>query len=215
MKKKFKFDTYNDGVIEFGEYIEAYGVDGNALDNKEFIKEGKLCFSYQFIREQDKLKFDNTGVQISIKIKTRYLKTVNTSKVIRLNENLYSIVKLDPDNKNENMYIYLTELVDDMDKHISILKRKDNGVLKDDMFELYKTVWGKICSSDSEKEKGIGEKLDSIQIKVVTIRYIEELTFKNATNDLLIEYEKNKYNIVKIINVKEESKLLEINMEMI
>lgn len=215
MKKKLKFDTYNDGVIEFGEYIEAYGVDGNALDNKKFIKVGKLCFSYQSIREQDKLKFDNTGVQISIKIKTRYLKTVNSSNVIRLNENLYSVVKLDPDNKKENMYLYLTELVDDMDKHISILKRNNNGALEDDTFELYKTVWCKISSSDSKKEKDIGEKLDSIQIKVATIRYIEELTLKNATNDFLIVYEKNKYNIVKIINIKEENKLLEINMEMV
>ncbi|HEK4806822.1 TPA: head-tail adaptor protein, partial [Clostridioides difficile] len=33
--KKIKFNNFNDGIVEFGEYKESYDIEGNALDEKE------------------------------------------------------------------------------------------------------------------------------------------------------------------------------------
>lgn len=83
--KKIKFDNFNDGIIEFGEYKESYDIEGNALDEKEFIVNSKLFYSNEYIREQDRLKFDNTGLKVSIKLKVPYMKLIKTSDVIKLN----------------------------------------------------------------------------------------------------------------------------------
>ena len=67
---KRKINQYNDGVLKFGRYVEKYDNNEILLDEKEFIQEGKLFFSYKTIREQDRLKFDDTGYKIELKINT-------------------------------------------------------------------------------------------------------------------------------------------------
>ncbi|HBF4502405.1 TPA: head-tail adaptor protein, partial [Clostridioides difficile] len=129
--KKIKFDNFNDGIIEFGEYKESYDIEGNALDEKEFIVNSKLFYSNEYIREQDRLKFDNTGLKVSIKLKVPYMKLIKTSDVIKLNNEFYSIVKLDISNDKTSIYLYLSELVDVLDKHISIFIKERKNVLED------------------------------------------------------------------------------------
>lgn len=216
--KKLKFDTYNDGFIEYGDYIENYGQDGNALEEREFITKGKLFFSYQSIREQDKLKYDNTGFKVSIKLKTRYINTLKSSDVIRLDNSLYSIAYVEPDNKKQNLYIYLTELVNELDKHISIYMKKKNGALEDDTWELYKTVWSKVYSLGykSEKESVEANKLTPGIYKNIVIRYLEVLDLAlntKATIDYKIEYKNKFYDILQIVNVDEMDELLDISIK--
>ncbi|MCI2360408.1 head-tail adaptor protein, partial [Clostridioides difficile] len=136
--KKIKFDNFNDGIIEFGEYKESYDIEGNALDEKKFIVNGKLFYSNEYIREQDRLKFDNTGLKVSIKLKVPYMKLIKTSDVIKLNNEFYSIVKLDISNDKTSIYLYLSELVDVLDKHISIFIKERKNVLEDVEMKFYK-----------------------------------------------------------------------------
>ncbi|HGL6931327.1 TPA: head-tail adaptor protein, partial [Clostridioides difficile] len=144
--KKIKFDNFNDGIIEFGEYKESYDIEGNALDEKKFIVNGKLFYSNEYIREQDRLKFDNTGLKVSIKLKVPYMKLIKTSDVIKLNNEFYSIVKLDISNDKTSIYLYLSELVDVLDKHISIFIKERKNVLEDVEMKFYKKVWA--CVED-------------------------------------------------------------------
>ncbi|HFL3113289.1 TPA: head-tail adaptor protein, partial [Clostridioides difficile] len=144
--KKIKFDNFNDGIIEFGEYKESYDIEGNALDEKEFIVNSKLFYSNEYIREQDRLKFDNTGLKVSIKLKVPYMKLIKTSDVIKLNNEFYSIVKLDISNDKTSIYLYLSELVDVLDKHISIFIKERKNVLEDVEMKFYKKVWA--CVED-------------------------------------------------------------------
>lgn len=216
--KKVKFDTYNDGLFEYGDYIESYDNLGNACKEKEFIPNGKLFFSYEKIREQDKLKYDHTGLRVSIKLKTRYISNINTSNVIKLDGNLYSIAYIDPDNKRQNLYIYLTELINELDKHLFIYSKKVNGPMEDDTWELYKIVWSKIISSSykSEKETVEANKLTPGIYKTATIRYLDILDLSingSASIDFKVKYKDQFYNILQIVNVDELDEILELSLK--
>lgn len=215
--KKIKFNTYNDGLIEFGNYVESYGEDGNALENKEFIFCGKLYFSYQSIREQDRLKFDNTGKKITAKVKTPYINNISSSNVIKLNNELYSIRYIDPDIKKQNLYIYLTELENELNKHIEIFKQYRTSALANKALEKFKVVWSKVEEvSDNSSVKNTSQRVK--HKKKVTIRYLKDLDINintKATLDFQIKYKDNYYNIDQILNLNDDDELLEITLERI
>lgn len=216
--KKIKFDTHNDGIFEFGDYIETYDQDGNALEEKEFIGENKLWFSYKSIREEDRLRYDTTKSKISMKIKTRYLKLLNPSHTIKLDNKYYSVLYIDPDNKKENMYIYLTDLLNDLDKHVSIYVKKANGALEDGTWIFVKKVWARVTSYSykSEKESVEANKLTPNINKNIVIRYLDYMDLAlndKATLNYKIKYENKFYNILQIINVDEANELLELSVK--
>lgn len=216
LKRKKNFDSFNDGIIEFGDYIESYDENNNACEEKELSIKGKLLFSYKTIREQDRLKYDDTGVKVSIKIKTYYLPNLKSSNTIRLNNILYSIAHIDPDNSKEKMYIYLTELKNDMNKHISIYTKIDNNnPLTDDRWEQFRTVWGDIEAINTVKtlEDTNNGKVENKLKKKFIIRYLKELdaTFnKQVTVQYKIKYKNYYYNIVGTNNVEEKNEILEL-----
>lgn len=216
LKRKKNFDSFNDGIIEFGDYIESYDENNNACKEKEFSVKGRLLFSYKTIREQDRLKYDDTGLKVAIKIKTYYLPNLKSSNTIRLNNTLYSIAHIDSDNSKEKMYIYLTELKNDMNKHISIYNKiDDNNPLTDDIWELFRTVWGDIEAINTIKtlEDTNNGKVENKLKKKFIIRYLKELdaTFnKQVTIQYKIKYKNYYYNIVGTNNVEEKDEILEL-----
>ena len=216
LKRKKSFDSFNDGIIEFGDYIESYDENNNACEEKEFSVKGRLLFSYKTIREQDRLKYDDTGVKVAIKIKTYYLPNLKSSNTIRLNNTLYSIAHIDPDNSKEKMYIYLTELKNDMSKHISIYtKIDDNNPLTDDKWDLFRTVWGDIEAINTVKtlEDTNNGKVENKLKKKFIIRYLKELDAtlnKQVTVQYKIKYKNYYYNIVGTNNVEEKDEILEL-----
>lgn len=213
--KKIKFNTYNDGIFEFGEYNESYNSEGNATEEKEFIIKGKLFFSYQSIREQDKLKFDNTGEKITMKIKVPYMTSITSSHIIKLNGELFSVIYIEPDIKKQNLYIYLTDLENDLDKHIEILKEFRKSALENKILDRFKVVWAKVEDiREGSAVKDISQRIK--HKKIVTIRYLNELDVnlnKKATVDFKLKYKKIIYNIDQIINVNDSNELLEITIE--
>lgn len=216
LKVKKKFDSFNDGIIEFGDYIESYDENNNACEEKEFSVKGRLLFSYKTIREQDRLKYDDTGIKVAIKIKTYYISNLNSSNTIRLNNILYSIAHIEPDNFKEKMYIYLTELKNDMNKHISIYRKVSNkNPLTDDKWELFRTVWGDIEAINTVKtlEDINNGKVENKLKKKFIIRYLKELDAtinKQATIQYKIKYKNYYYNIVGTNNLEEKEKILEL-----
>lgn len=216
LKRKKNFDSFNDGIIEFGDYIESYDSDNNACEEKEFSVRGRLHFSYKTIREQDRFNYDNTGLKVKIKLKTYFVPYLSTSNTIRLNNVLYSIGHIDPDINKEKMYIYLTELKNDMNKHISIYaKISDNNPLTDDRWELFRTVWGDIETINTVKtlEDTNNGKVENKLKKKFIIRYLNELDAtlnKQVSIQYKIKYKNYYYNIVGTNNVEEKEEILEL-----
>lgn len=212
---KVKFNTYNDGVLFFGKYIESYDINGNATDEKEFIDKGKLFFSYQSIREEDKLKFQDTGKKISMKIKTPYMIAITSSDTVKLDNELYSILHIDKDSKRQSLFIYLTELENELDKHVEILKEYRKSALDNKVIEPVKTVWGKVIDvKDNTNIKDISQRVK--HKKVITIRYLGILDIninKKVTVDYKIKYKEIIYNINSIINTNDDDELLELTIE--
>ena len=119
---KRKINQYNDGVLKFGRYVEKYDNNEILLDEKEFIQEGKLFFSYKTIREQDRLKFDDTGYKIELKINTPYMNKIKSDHIVLIDDNVYSIKYIEPDFTKKNLYMFLSNYEDEMDTYISIYK---------------------------------------------------------------------------------------------
>lgn len=217
--KKLKVDNYNDGVFYFGIHEESYDASGNALEEKEFIVQDKLFFSYSSIREQDRLKYDNTGTSLKMKLKVRFNTIINSNYVIKLNNEFYCIETMDRDVQGKNLYLYLTELKSNMDKHISIYKKTKKDILQDEEWTLFRTVWGDIKTITSVTNKEVienGNLKNKLQ-KLFVIRYLEELDIdfnKKATTDYKIKYKAAYYNIAQINNVEEQDKLFEIKGDM-
>ncbi len=108
--QQIKFDSFNDGIIHFGDYIERYDENGDATV-KEFVQSGRLYFALSSIREQDSLKYDSSK-KVTMKIKTPYLPFINVNHVIRCNNEYYSITHIDPGVNHHNLFLYLSSYVE-------------------------------------------------------------------------------------------------------
>lgn len=202
--KKIKFQNYNDGLLLMGNYIDTYDTNGNAMEEKEFIKKGKLFFSLTSIREQDRYNYDTDKIKITLKLKVKYNPVLKSNYIIKIDNKLYKILHLDRDSKKENLYVYLSDYKDNMSKHIDILIReKAASVLEDDKFILFKKVWGNTESSN-EKER------------VFTIRYLKALDIGvNSLKSYRISFNNKIYKINSIINKNADNLLLEIKGELL
>lgn len=201
---KNKFQNYNDGILLFGNYIDTYDTNGNAMEEKEFNKKGKLFFSLTSIREQDRYNYDTDKIKITLKLKVKYNPVLKSNYIIKIDNKLYKILHLDRDFKKENLYVYLSDYKDNMSKHIDILIReKAASVLEDDKFILFKKVWGNTESSN-EKER------------VFTIRYLNTLDIgTNSLKSYRIGFNNKIYKINSIINKNADNLLLEIKGELL
>lgn len=201
---KNKFQNYSDGILLFGNYIDTYDTNGNAMEEKEFIKKGKLFFSLTSIREQDRYNYDTDKIKITLKLKVKYNPVLKSNYIIKIDNKLYKILHLDRDSKKENLYVYLSDYKDNMSKHIDILIReKAASVLEDDKFILFKKVWGNTESSN-EKER------------VFTIRYLNILDIgTNSLKSYRIGFNNKIYKINSIINKNADNLLLEIKGELL
>ena len=201
---KNKFQNYNDGILLFGNYIDTYDTNGNAMEEKEFIRKGKLFFSLTSIREQDRYNYDTDKIKITLKLKVKYNPVLKSNYIIKIDNKLYKILHLDRDFKKENLYVYFSDYKDNMSKHIDILIReKSASVLEDDKFILFKKVWGNTESSN-EKER------------VFTIRYLNTLDIgTNSLKSYRIGFNNKIYKINSIINKNADNLLLEIKGELL
>lgn len=215
---KRKISQYNDGVLKFGKYSEKYNQDGNLLNEKEFIQEGKLFFSYKSIREQDRLKFDDTGYKIELKINTPYMNSIKSDHVVLIENNTYSIKYIEPDYNKRNLYIFLSNYEDEMDTYISIYTVNRVSPIANPTLNIFKNAWCKVENllDKSTREKSSNDVSKIIVQKKITLKYIEELD-SSISKDILSKYKIDingvKYKIISSLNVENEKSLIQLEIE--
>lgn len=218
MLQRKKFNQYNDGVLKFGKYLEKYDEAGYLLNKKEFIQEGKLFFSYKSIREQDRLKFDDTGYKIDLKINTPYMNNIKSNHVILIESNMYSIKYIEPDFSKRNLYMFLSNYEDEMDTYIYIYKEIKTNPLKNPVLKLFTNAWCKVENllDKSTREKSSNDISKILVQKKITLKYIKELD-SSITNNVIANYKicinDVKYKIISSMNVKNEKSLIQLEIE--
>lgn len=215
---KRKINQYNDGVLKFGKYIEKY--DGNEilLNEKEFIQEGKLFFSYKAIREQDRLKFDDTGYKVELKINTPYMNKIKSDHIVLLNNNLYSIRYIEPDYSKKNLYIFLSNYEDEMSTYISIYKENRISPIENPKLTLFNCAWCKVENllDKSTREKASNDISKIIVQKKITLKYIKEFDSsisKDISSKYKIDIDGIRYKIISSLNINNENKLIQLEIE--
>lgn len=213
-----KINQYKNGVLEFGKYVEKYDKEGQLLKEKGFIQEGKLFFSYKAIREQDRLKFDDTGYKIELKINTPYMNLIKSDHIVLIENNIYSIKYIEPDYNKRNLYLFLSNYEDEMDTYISIYKDIKTNPIKNSEIILFKNAWGKVenLSDKSTREKTSQGILKLVVQKKITLKYIKELD-SSLNNDIISKYKIDidgvKYKIISSLNVENEKSLIQLEIE--
>lgn len=216
--KKMKFGNFNDGVLSFGKYSEKYNDIGHLLDEKEFIQEGKLFFSYKAIREQDRLKFDDTGYKVELKINTPYMNFIKSDHVVLINDHMYSIKYIEPDYSKKNLYIFLSNYEDEMDTYISIYKENRVSPIENPTLTLFNCAWCKVENllDKSTREKTFNDISKIIVQKKITLKYIKELDSsisKDISSKYKIYINGIKYKIISSQNINNENKLIQLEIE--
>ncbi len=207
--KKVKFDNYNEGLLKFGNYVERE-MNGNLI--KEFIEKGKLFFSYSKIREEDRMQFDN-DIKATLKIKTRYNSIINSNNIVTIDDKIFSIKSIDKNKKN--LFLYLDNYVDELDRVLDIYEVKSTSVLEDPEVILYRRVFANITNINSvtNSERESANAIKSKKKLKFKIKFDNKLVNKNSTTEFKINFENNFYDIKQIIDVNEMHKILEIEGE--
>ena len=203
--KKIRFDIYNDGMLEVCENKEIFDSKNDAI-GKELIEKNRFFFSYSNIREADKYKLD-TNTTTNLKIKIRRNNLIDTNDLIKLDEKLYGIEFIDKN--SNNLFLYLKDYSDELDKIIEIYEIvASDSLIEDDADILFKKVFSNIKSNLKEAtENDSTQTSKNIKFK---IKFINELVANNSTTKYKIKFNNNFYNIKSINNIDEKNEILEI-----
>lgn len=209
--QQIKFDSFNDGIIHFGSYVERYDENGDATV-KEFVQSGRLYFVLSSIREQDSLKYDSSK-KVTMKIKTPYLSLINSNHVICCNDEYYSITHIDPGVNRQNLFLYLSSYVESMRYKVEVLDYIKPSPLEDAELMHFRTLW---CDVTGNKASSVSEadKSDLIDKKSFTIRYLDVLdhAIYSVVNKRL-KFKGKTYKITSTTNVDEMDELLVLEAE--
>lgn len=209
--QQINFDSFNDGIIHFGEYMEQYDENGDATI-KEFVRNGRLYFALSSIREQDALKYDSSQ-KVTMKIKTPYLPLINSNHVICYNGDYYSITHLDPGINRKSLYLYLSSYVETLRYKVEVLDYIKSSALEDAKLVHFRTLWCDVASNkatlttNADKDSLVGK-------KTFIVRYLSELdhTVQSVVNKRL-KYKDKIYKIISTVNINESNELLELEVE--
>ncbi|WP_317327022.1 head-tail adaptor protein [Turicibacter sanguinis] len=209
--QQIKFDSFNDGVVYFGDYIGRYDGNGDATI-KEFVQSGRLYFALSSIREQDALKYDSSQ-KVTMKIKTPYLPLINSNHVISYNGEYYSITHIDPGINHKSLFLYLSSYIESMRYKVEILDFIKSSPLEDAKLVHFRTLWCDVASNkatlttNADKDSLVGK-------KTFIVRYLSELdhTVQSVVNKRL-KYKDKIYKIISTVNINESNELLELEVE--
>lgn len=209
--QQIKFDSFNDGIIHFGDYVERYDENGDATI-KEFVQNGRLYFALSSIREQDSLKYDSSK-KVTMKIKTPYLPLINSNHVIRCNNDYYSITHIEPGINRQNLFLYLSSYTESMRYKVEVLEYIKPSPLEDAELRHFRTLW---CDVTSDKTSSVTEadKSDLVDKKSFTIRYLDVLDHViHSVIDKRLNFKGKTYKIISTTNVDEMDELLVLEVE--
>lgn len=107
-----KIQNLNDGYIKIYQDKEIESdfsapVAPKKVSDMEYI--ATLAYEEMSKRDQDTEFAESIRRKLSLKIKTRLYEKITSSMKAVLNGSIYNILKIDPDKKQELMYLYLEE----------------------------------------------------------------------------------------------------------
>lgn len=108
---KSKFSKYNDGMLYVCESKKKeidFGATKNARSEEDLVKILKLAYEEKTRRDEDLQFAESQGRSLSLKVKTR-LRDIDSMHKILIEGKLYSIIYIDKDRNNKEMYLYLEE----------------------------------------------------------------------------------------------------------
>ncbi|MGM9534896.1 MAG: phage head closure protein [Intestinibacter sp.] len=108
--KNRRISNFIDGFIrvyQSNEEYSSFGAKRNAktVDDLTFIV--KLAYEETYKRQQDLDFAEASGRTLSLKVKTRYYKGIQTDYKVIIDGCLYDIIDLDIDRYNQEMFFYL------------------------------------------------------------------------------------------------------------
>lgn len=109
MKKKPKYDVFNDGVVYICNSVNkqsSFKAPINDTSKSDLISIDKLMFKEMSKREQDIVFAESKDKELSLKIKCRYYPVKSNQKAV-IEDVLYSIFKIDYDSEKKFIYLYL------------------------------------------------------------------------------------------------------------
>lgn len=112
MKKRARFEKYNNGVLFICESItqpSSFSAQTNARSKTDIRKILKLDYEELSKRDEDLAFADSKGRTLTMKVRCRFHPVVSPELQALIGDVLYSILKTDHDASRENMYIYLVE----------------------------------------------------------------------------------------------------------
>ncbi|MCR1955220.1 phage head closure protein [Clostridioides mangenotii] len=101
-------EELNSGILLYGT-IETLRDSLGKNPKASFTDEGKLKFKYKSIREMDYSQYIGVFNRLDIKVKTYYVKNIDSTHVVQIEGDCFDIVKIDPDNERMYMYLYLVK----------------------------------------------------------------------------------------------------------
>lgn len=104
MARNLKYETYTDGVLEYGSIESKFNANRKKI-GEEFIPKGRLFYTQMSARDSDIMQASNMGYVIDLKLKTPYRPEISSKNKIRIEDDLYDIKKFDY--TKEHIYLYL------------------------------------------------------------------------------------------------------------
>lgn len=109
MKTRRK-STFNDGFIKIyssNEEYSKFGAKKNAKSLEDLNYIIKLAYEESYRRQQDLDFAEASGRTLSLKVKTRCYKGIQTDYKVVIDGCLYDIIDIDMDRYNQEMFFYL------------------------------------------------------------------------------------------------------------
>lgn len=210
--KKNKFENYNDGILYYGFYKEVFNLK-NIIEGKEFIENGKLFFKTLSIREEDRYSFDTDDSKLSLKLKVKKNNIIKVNHIVKINEEFYSIKNIDSD--TNNLYIYLSNYLDELDRILYFYKKETESALVDSNYNFYKSIFANIknINSVTNSEKEIANSIQASEKLKFKIKFDKDIAQIDANNIFKIKFEDRFYDIKQIIDINKAHEILEIEGE--
>lgn len=113
MDNKRLRETFNDGILEYGQRITMRTDTGKRIGD-QFVSEGRLWFKEMSHRETDYRLADALGTKLDMKVKTLFPPTFNKKNKVKLvifiDEIEYETIRVDHDDSKAYLYFYLRKV---------------------------------------------------------------------------------------------------------
>lgn len=108
--KTRRMSNFSDGFIRVyksNEKVSSFGAKQNVKNANDLTLVIKLAYEESYRRQQDLDFAEASGRTLSLKVKTRYYKGIQTDYKVVLDGCLYDIIDIDMDRYNQEMFFYL------------------------------------------------------------------------------------------------------------